>query len=253
LKFIDASKEPIALVCHKVDRLQRSFNEYHLLNAPLSKGMLELHFTQNNSVMSQTSGSNDKLVWNMQIMLAQNFTDSISDNVRRSFVKKIADGTILGVAPLGYLNTKDKNGKNTVIVDPKRGLFVKKIFEEYSTGVFSLNEILQKAKDWHLTSVKGFQLYKSSIYHIINNPFYYGQMRYYDKLHNHIYEKLITKELFDKCQRVLRGRTTQQSRKEGHGAIPYIFRGLISCADCGCTISTDRKIKKSGKEYHYLY
>ncbi len=33
---------------------------------------------------------------------------------------------------------------------------------------------------------------------------------------------------------------------------PFIFRGLITCGECGCMISSDRKTKPSGKEYVYL-
>ena len=34
---------------------------------------------------------------------------------------------------------------------------------------------------------------------------------------------------------------------------PYVFRGLIKCADCGCAITSDTKTKPSGKTYTYLF
>ena len=33
---------------------------------------------------------------------------------------------------------------------------------------------------------------------------------------------------------------------------PYVFRGLIKCANCGCAITSDTKTKPSGKTYTYL-
>ena len=39
---------------------------------------------------------------------------------------------------------------------------------------------------------------------ILKNPFYYGKMyvKKYDKKYPHKYKRLITKELFDKCQNI---------------------------------------------------
>lgn len=34
---------------------------------------------------------------------------------------------------------------------------------------------------------------------------------------------------------------------------PFLFKGLIKCGQCGCLITSDKKIKKSGKEYTYLF
>ena len=34
---------------------------------------------------------------------------------------------------------------------------------------------------------------------------------------------------------------------------PFLFKGLIHCGQCGCLMTSDKKIKKSGKEYTYLF
>lgn len=58
---------------------------------------------------------------------------------------------------------------------------------------------------------------------------------YYNKSYfPHIYEKLISKELFDKCTEV---RTGKFKRTSKHTKEPYIFRGLVRCKHCGCLLS----------------
>jgi site-specific DNA recombinase len=245
LAYIDSQKEPVALVCHKVDRLQRSFNEYHLLNTPLQDGKLELHFTSDNTVITKNSTSQEKMMWSMNIVMAQSYTDSISDNVKRSYKKKLAEGTILGASPIGYINTKDENGKNTVKLDIQRNHFIKRLFEEYSTGLYSLNTLREMATDWGLTSKTGKKLAKNQIGSIIDNPFYYGCMKYHEKLYPHVYQTTVSKDLWNACQDIRKGKKKDYSKET---KTDFIFKGLIKCKKCGCTISPE--IKKA--KYVYL-
>ena len=59
LKSIEKHKEPIALVCDKVDRLQRNFNDVPKLEKLRKAGRLELHFRSDNKVLGQNSSSTD--------------------------------------------------------------------------------------------------------------------------------------------------------------------------------------------------
>jgi len=79
---------------------------------------------------------------------------------------------------------------------------------------------------------------------VLRNPFYYGMMRIKNELYPHKYEPLISKELFDRVQQV---RTGYHKKPFKYASKPFIFRGLIKCADCGCTITPE--IKKG--KYHY--
>ena len=120
------------------------------------------------------------------------FITSLSDNVKRSFQKKLADGTILGAAPLGYLNTTDEHGKRTVILDPDRAFIIKKLFEEYAKGLSSFKDLHQLAKSMGLRGKKKTEcITASQIHELIQNPFYMGIMRYKGKLYPHIYPRLI--------------------------------------------------------------
>lgn len=183
---------------------------------------------------------------NLYSLMAQNYANCISDNVRRTFRKKIQDGTILGCAPLGYLNTMGENGRTTVIIDPERGFLVKKLFEEYTAGVFSLLDLQHIAADIGLKTKKGHKLTKNSINAMIKKKFYYGIMTVKGRERAHVYPHLITRELFNKCQDVLEGKRNGT----GHGNIdnPFLFRGLVRCKKCGRLFTPELK---KGK-YCYL-
>lgn len=247
IDFIKQQKQKVALVCDKVDRLQRSFKEVPILEELRRAGKLVLHFNVEGQVLDENANSSQIMAYQMFVMMAENYTNCISDNVKRSFEKKLQEGTILGTAPIGYLNTKDENGKTTVILDSQRAFLVKKIFEEYSTGVYSLKELRNKTIEWGLKNKTKSNTYLSvsQIDKILKDSFYYGLMKRKGLYYQHIYKPLISKELFLACQNVREGRSKVYAKET---RTPFIFKGLIKCKHCGCSISPE--IKKG--KYVYL-
>lgn len=197
-------------------------------------------------VVNDRTKNTQKVMWDMCVLMAKSYVGALADNVKRAEEKMLKEGLLAGPAPIGYLNTKDENGKKTIIIDPDRGHFIKKLFEEYSTGLFSMDELVKKSKNWGLRNRKsGNPITKAQFADILQNPFYYGVMYYNKSYFPHIYEKLISKELFDKCTEV---RTGKFKRTSKHTKEPYIFRGLVRCKHCGCLLSPYTKKDK----YVYL-
>lgn len=164
------------------------------------------------------------------------------------------NGEIVGEAPLGYLNVRDEQNKSNVIVDSQRAHLVKKLFEEYATGLESTRTLTNKAKTWGLTSKRsGIPINKAHLHRLLSNPFYYGEMLYKGKLYPHKYPPLISKALFNRCQDILHGKNMESHRRYKCMSKPFLFKGLIKCGQCGCLMTSDKKIKKSGKEYTYLF
>jgi len=246
IDFIVSKNEKLALVVDTVDRLQRSFRETPVFNDLMEQDVLELHFVKEGNVLSKGANSSQKLMWNMGVVMAQSYTDQLSDNVRRSFKFKVRNGEWCGMAPFGYLNAIDgKTGKATVIPDPQNAEIIKRIFVEYATGNYSLAELARKSKDWGLQSKNGNKVGTQQIHHMIQNPFYHGVMRVKGKLYPHKYEPLITKAVFDMCQDVRTNRGRKQAVKETKH--PFLFRGLIKCA------VSDRQATCDLKKGKYVY
>jgi len=64
----------------------------------------------------------------------------------------------------------------------------------------------------------------------------------------HRYAKLITRELFDKCQEVRLKRNNSPYKAVSKD---FIFKGLLKCQNCGCSMSAEMKRKPSGLTFTY--
>lgn len=246
LGFASSRGETIAIVVDKVDRLQRRVSEVASLEPLINTNKIELHFCSENSIIHSGSRANDKTMWNMQAVFAQNYTDMVSDNVCKTIDHKTKMGELCWPAPLGYLNFDNhETGKKDVMLDPERSFLVRRIFDEYATGNYSMGAIVQMAKEWGLRSKKKNVLGKSSIESILKNPFYYGYMRTKGEIKKHCYPPLIDYSLFQTCESVIARHNKKPFKYAG---LPFIFRGLVRCAKCGRAYTSE---KKKGK-YVYL-
>ncbi len=254
IDFIRKQRECVALVADKVDRVQRSFKEFPMLDALIQEGKLELHFNTENYIIHRESVSQERLMWSIGVVMAQSYVDSLRDNVKRSFDQKIRTGEWIATAPVGYMNAKDSRGRGTVVVDEARALLVRRMFEEYATGSFTLGEMVHKAREWGLRNARGKQepLVRSQVHRLIQNPFYYGEMEVKGKRYPHVYTPLITKELYDACQAVRLG---WHKKPFAYAGKDYIFRGLLTCATTGKTVTADTKIRKyrNGNTAEFTY
>ncbi|MFH1482253.1 MAG: recombinase family protein [Patescibacteria group bacterium] len=153
--------------------------------------------------------------------------------MKRGLRQKLRRGEYPGWAPLGYLNDY-KN--HTIIKDKRKHKLVKRIFELYATGEYTLKSIADKFNQIGLRGKKGKEISVSTLQDILSNPFYYGVFKYKGELYEGKHEPIITKKLFDKVQEVMasRGRPKKPEKHE------YIFTGFMSCS-CSCAITAERQ------------
>ncbi|MDD5760742.1 MAG: recombinase family protein [Candidatus Pacebacteria bacterium] len=173
-----------------------------------------------------------KFMLNIAFGQSKYFVDNLSENTKRGLRQKLRRGELPGYAPLGYLNDLRNH---TMVKDPERFLLVKKLFELYATGNYSLKSLKEKITSAGLLSRKGNKLSISVIQSVLQNPFYYGPFKYNDELYQGTHKPMTTKKLFEKCQQVLQSRARPVKRlKEVHA-----FRGLLKCGECGCMITSE--------------
>lgn len=229
--------ETVALIFDKVDRYSRdsSSEEVRLLNSLTDNGKIELHFSSDHLVITKESSAGQKLMLTMNTAFSQYYSNAISDNVKRRNEQMRRDGLWTGKAPLGYLNTV-KDGRKWIDIDPITSLAIKDAFTLYASGVSTLQEI---KKHWLVKY--GIRSHVSTVDKILKNPFYHGTMRVQDRLYEHHYEKLISKELFEQADAVRKGYKFKPHRWAG---LPFAYRGLIKCTDCGCVVTFETKKQK---------
>ncbi len=208
---------------------------------------IELHFVSDNQVINSNISATEKFQFGINLGLAKYYSDAISDSVKRAQEQKLRRGEWTGRAPTGYTNTEDEKGNKVIRQDSERAPFIKKIFEMYASGNYSMKMIAREMKKLGLTNndVSGKPISTSQVERIIKNPFYYGEMRIKGKKYPHNYEPIIPRYLFVKANE-----TAENYNKKpfNYASIPFVFRGLITCDTCGCTITAE---KKKGKYIYY--
>lgn len=257
IEYINNTKEKVAVCFDKVDRLSRNIFDKRvaLLYEKAINNQIELHFVSDGQIINDKMNAGDKFAFGMKLGLSKYYSDAISDNVMRALDQKRRVGEWSGPVRLGYLNVsldKEKRTRKDIILDPDRFHLIRKMFELYATDQYSLETIRMKMIGLGLRTHKGGEPTKSCIENLTKDSFYYGiaYSKKYNLSYPHIYPVIVSKELFDKCQEV---RDKRGKKKNYYKAMSkdFIFKGLINCKNCGCTITPERKIKKSGKEYIY--
>jgi len=249
-----SKKEKIAVCFDKVDRLSRSVFDKRVgtLYEMAVADRIELHFVSDGQVINNQMSAVEKFQFGMSLGLAKYYSDAIGDNVRRAFEQKRRNGEWTGPVRLGYLNVPldpEKRLRKDIIIDPERGHLIQKMFELYATGNYSLETIRTKMAELGLRTLKGNKMSKSGTENILKDSFYCGiaSPKKYEK-YVHIYPRLINRDLFEKCQeiRLKRKKTPFKARSKD-----YIFKGLLKCQNCGCSMSAEIKTKPSGLTFTY--
>ncbi len=167
------------------------------------------------------------------------YVDNLSENIKRGHRNKVKEGIWPQMSPIGYVNEKGKG----IVPHPELSILVKKTFEAYATGNFTLREVRDKFNALGLKRKSGRELAVSNYQKLLKNPIYTGLMRYNGEIFEGKHEPIISKKLFDSVQEVM----SRKSKPHSKGLKPYIYRGFFRCGECGCFITTEQQ-----KGHNYL-
>lgn len=252
INFVKRQKSCIALVCDKVDRLQRSFREVPVLEELRKSRKIELHFVTEGQMLNAKSNSSQIMSYQCFVMMAESYTNNISDNVCRSLEEMRKKGKWAHHAPVGYKNVRDANGNSDIVLDEDNHFIITRLFKEFSIGTYNLEQITRKAADFGLKMKTSKKLHKQTIRGILSNRFYVGEMYSGGQYYPHCYPRLTDSYTFDRCQEILEGKANHKVQKH-----EYVFKGLVRCKNCGGVVSTDINVhsakKKGGEKIVYKY
>ena len=231
VEFLRPRTASTVLLVEKTDRLYRNLKDW----ITLDDLKIEIHFVKEGTVISPTSHSSQKFLHGIKVLMAKNYVENLSEEVRKGMTKKAKDGAFPSAAPIGYANVADKS--IGIAPDPKHAGLVRELFERAASGRLSARELTHWARTHGLRSKKGLVLGKNTICtNILRNPAYTGSFRWGGKVYEGKYEPLISKATFDRAQRALDGR----SRAKGH-VHKFTYAGLVKCGTCGGLMSGDLK------------
>ena len=150
-----------------------------------------------------------------------------------------------GVITYGYRIDENRHFQP----DPNTAPIVKEVFTRYAEGENSksiLNSLIAKG----IKNQRGTNLTYSFIQNMLKNRRYLGEYRFKDTVVENAFTPLVTKELFDKCQR----RLTANKHNASHFkpiVSTYLLTGKIFCGKCGSTMSGVSGTSHTGAIHRY--
>lgn len=181
----------------------------------------------------------------------------ISEEVTRGIKRKVEVGGFPGYAPLGYRNVREPlphGGEvRTIAIDEERAIILRWGFVTYATGLYSITDMVTLLAARGLRS-RGNRRYgprrlnHSAVHALLSNPFYMGKFFYKGKLYQGRHEPLISEELFEKVQTVLKAHQLSGERDRKHH---HYLKGTIRCDCCNHRLVYSRA-KGNGGTYEYF-
>lgn len=230
--------EASGIVVWHVDRLIRNPLEEGEFKWLLQTGIIKSIWTPGREYRSEDNG----MLFSIEASMAAQYSRDLSVKVRRGMKQKFEAGQPAMKAPLGYQNTKfQAHGTNYMLEDPVRFPVLRKGFEMFMTGAYTIAEVSNTLfKDYGLqsTAVKGKPVSRATMYRTFTNPFYYGSFTRNGVEYRGTYKPMITAQEFDRIQEIL-GRKGKP-RPKRHS---FAFTGFMKCGSCGCAITASEKTK----------
>ncbi len=239
------------ILCWKLDRLARNPVDGGNISWLLQKGVVSHIRTFDKDWLP----TDNVLMMSVELGMANQYVIDLGKNVKRGLKAKAEKGIYPAPAPLGYMNTIDREkGYKEIVPDPERFDLVRKMFEMMLSGQYNPREIRDVAiNDWGLRRKNGSKLARSAIYKMFTMPFYCGEFEYPKDSGNWYkgnYKPMITRNEYEHIQELLGRDVIKKPEKYS-----FLYQGLMRCGECGAAITAERKKKrqKNGNVHKYIY
>ena len=196
------------ILCEKIDRLTRNLKDAATINDWLQEDQeREVHFVKENFIVNKNTKAHENFVWDMKVAVARFYANNLSEEVKKGQKEKLSQGWLPTRPPLGYKSIGEK-GHKTSVVDETKAVHVRRAFELYATGQYSMKRLIDLLYADGMRSLSGKKPSKSRIEDLLANPFYYGAIPWNGEIHlNGKHEPLISKQLFEKVRAIRTGKT----------------------------------------------
>ena len=231
-----------AVIIYKIDRFARNVRDFSKVYEELKQKNIKFLSVVEGDLTYGTS-----LIANIFASVAQWESEVNGQRTKDALMQKFKEGQWPGWAPLGYINTRDSDGKGDIEVDPIKGSLVTQLFDLYSTGEYTIDRLVELMYEKGLRSKSNKKVYRSIMYNIIHNTFYIGEMHFKDEINFGSYKPLTSKEVFKSCQRVSQINNQNACRKRKY---KWLLNGKAFCASCGSRLYPEFQNKKQHAYYH---
>jgi site-specific DNA recombinase len=222
------------IIVHKVDRLAR--NRADDVGIGLALKMAHVQLVSVSENIDETPSG--QLLHGIMTSIAEFYSQNLASEILKGTVQKAASGGTPTRAPLGYLNVRDKdNGEEirTIAVDPDRAPLVRHAFEAYASGDHTMRSCLEEVTDMGLTSrptpkSPAKPVSFSYFARMLQNRYYIGFVSYRGVEYPGRHEPLISAELFNRVQEVIRSHAGAGEKQRINN---HYLKGTVFCQQCG--------------------
>lgn len=238
LSWVEAEGDVDYCIVHKVDRWARNRHDDVLMDLALRAAGTQLVSATEN-IDETPSGM---LVRGIMASIAEFYSRNLATEAMKGMQQKAKVGGTPGKAPIGYLNVRQRiDGREirTVAVDPERAPLVRWAFAAYASGEWTARALLRELTDRGLRTVPTptrppAPLQLSNVAKILTNRYYLGYVTFLGLEYEGRHEPLITAELFQQVQVMLRAKATAEERHWRH---QHYLKGSLFCGRCGARLS----------------
>lgn len=175
---------------------------------------------------------------------AEYYSANLSQNVKRGNYESAMKLMTLGQCSFGLRKSTEHKWEP----DPATAPIVRRIFEEYTAGRPAV-DIARDLNEEGYRTLKGNTFDKNSLRRILENERYYGLYKYSDiRIENGI-PPIVSREMFDKAQKLLKYHHEKPAAKKVDGG--FLLTGRIFCGNCGEPMCGDGGTSHTGRVYNY--
>ena len=230
LAFLKANPDIRTVLVEKTDRLYRNFKDY----VTLEDYDLEVHLVKEGSIISKNSKSHDKFIHGIKVLMAKNYIDNLSEEIAKGLHEGLEQGYWPFQPPYGY----KRGEKKALYIDPLRVMFIRRAFELFATGEYSIRKLCEKLYlDGYYYQQNKPKITKTVLEGMLKNVIYTGQMRCNGIVYQGKHPAIVSFDLFNKAQQAFQKVSKSKVRKNFH----FLYPGIAKCEVCGYAISGERK------------
>jgi site-specific DNA recombinase len=249
-KFLDDVKnkriKPQKFICVRFDRFSRNASETINMINFLKKFKIEVCFLENQVNLDTPE---NLLQFYINAVLPQIENERRALNTKTGMRQALKQGRWMWNAPKGYINEK---ASKLLKINIEEAELIKYAFEQVSLNIKPIDSIRKELL------LKGFKCSKSRFYNLLKDPIYIGYILIKEwnsepeELVRGLHDAIISKELFQKVQKVLSQKTKKPFHKNSTKHEIFQLKGHLICKQCN-KLLTASSSKGRSKKYNYYH
>ena len=250
-KYVKANKSNIDyLLVQKWDRFSRNIGEALIMIEYFKKMGVEVNCIEN---WIDYDAPDHIIILSVYLSAPEAENSKISGRSIAGTRQCQKEGRYVNTQPIGYVSGLDNQGRTLMKLNERLAPLIKKLFEDYATGLYTQKELIDKYRH------RGLKLTKSTLSRVLENPLYMGMVKVSayknepEMLVEGLHTPIITKELFYIVQSIKKGKNRMKKEVRGKNK-DFPLSALMICPICGSSMygstSNNGNAKKKKRYYN---